>query len=84
MKQSELKLKNIEEQRPIFAAMIGSYVGSETGGNIDNIFVFNRCWEFAKKYDFVLISSSEGWLIDTEVAREDAEKFTKELVRDFC
>ena len=84
MKQSELKSETIEKERPVFAAMIAFYVGSKTEGGLDSIFILNRCCKIADEYDFDLVSSDAGWVIDTEKAREDAERFAEELIRDFC
>ena len=84
MKQSELKSEIIEKERPVFAAMIAFYVGSKTEGELDSIFILNRCCKIADVYNFDLVSSDAGWVINTEKAREDAERFAKELIRDFC
>lgn len=84
MKQSELKSETIEKERPVFAAMIAFYIGSKTKGGLDSIFILDRCCKIAGGYDFNLVSSDAGWVIDTEKAREDAERFAKDLIHVFC
>lgn len=73
MKASEMKI-DLTNERKQFAVMIGIYLGCY--GDFDSFKTIDKIIKFANEYDFEM--EKDGY-IDTELAREAAEKYAYEL-----
>lgn len=69
------------KERKQFACMIAYELG--VIGGSDSLRALSKCIEYAQKHDFVLEKDSDEELIDTELARDAASKYAKQIAEEF-
>ncbi len=67
----------LTNERRQFAVMIGIYFGEQSDD--DRLVTISKIVDFANTYDFEMENDDGKWVINTELARDVAMKFAKEL-----
>ena len=70
----------LTNERRQFAVMIGVYFGEQSDD--DRLATISKIVDFANTYDFEMENDDGEWVINTELARDVAMKFAKELAKE--
>ena len=70
----------LTNERRQFAVMIGIYFGEQSDD--DRLVTISKIVNFANTYDFEMENDDGEWVINTELARDVAMKFAKELAEE--
>ena len=83
---------NFTKERQDLAVMAALYVGNLASEidpmkvnphcDYDSFTVIYKCVNFANRYDFEMCEECGEWVIDTEVAREDAFRFAEDMIKE--
>lgn len=81
----EIKNERFEQERLTFMCMVAFYFGEiNTEADSDSIKNLNVIRDFAMSYDFPVIENDGDYVIDTEIARDDASTFAKKHLKEIA